>query len=323
MTKKKTINYGIIGFGRYAENRLTPAFSSTKWSQLIAISKRNREQAASKAQQYNVHLYFDDPDIMVKNPEVDAVIITSPPAFHREHTIIAAKAQKHVIVEKPMSINAKEAEEMVQVCDEVGVKLMVAYVMRFIDVIRETKKVIQNDCIGQIFYAGGYFGLDATLTHRDWLNNPQISGGGSVADIGSHIIDLQQYILNKRIIDVKSFIKPLYNMENIEQNAVASLEFEDGILGTMYVSFTVHRQSGLTFHGSKGKLNLQNFNQPDKEVTIELTGNEDKLIKVYNQYYYTKMIDHFSEAILFDKQIETPGHVGVQNQRIIDKIYGN
>ncbi len=323
MIRKKTINYGIIGFGRYAENRLAPAFSFTKRSQLVAISKRNIEDAASKAQQYNIPLYFDDPDIMVKNPEVDAIIITSPPAFHRDHTIIAAEAQKHVLVEKPMSINTKQAEEMVQVCNEARVKLMVAYVMRFIDVIREAKKIIQNNCIGQIFYAGGYFGLDATLTHRDWLNNPQISGGGSVADLGSHIIDLQQYILNKRVIDVKSFIKPRYNTENIEQNAVASLDFEDGILGTIYVSFTVHRQSGLTFHGSKGKLCLQNFNQPDKEVTVELSGKENKLIKIYNQYYYTKMIDHFSEAILFNKRIETPGDVGVQNQKIIDKIYGN
>ncbi len=323
MTRKKIVNYGIIGFGMYAENRLAPAFSSTKWSKLVAISKRNIEQAASKAKQYNVPLHFDNPDTMVKNPKVDAVIITSPPAYHRGHTIIAAKAQKHVIVEKPMSLNTKEAEEMVKVCDEVKVKLMVAYVMRFIDVIQETKKFIQNDRIGQIFYAGGYFGLDTALTHREWLNNPQISGGGSVADLGSHIIDLQQYILNKRIIDVKSFIKPLYNTKNIERNAVASLEFEDSILGTIYVSFTVHRQSGLTFHGSKGKLSLQNFNQPDKEVTIELTGKENKLIKVYNQYYYTKLIDHFSEAILFDKQIETPGDVGVHNQKIIDKIYGN
>jgi predicted dehydrogenase len=320
--KHDKINYGIIGFGRYAENRLTPAFKSTKHAHLVALSKTHIDNAAMKAQQYNIPLFFSDPAELAKHPQVEAVIITSPPVNHKEHTIVAAKAGKHVLVEKPVSVNAKEAEEMVQYCQNMGVQMMTAFVMRFIDAIQETKKIVQSGILGEIKYAAGYFGLETSAAVRKWLDDPMISGGGPVADLGAHFIDLLQFILEKSITQVNSILDQDYNEQIIERNAVVNLQFQDNILGALYFSFDVFRQSGLTFHGSKGKLVLQNFNEADKEIQIEIFAAQDTKLTVYNNNHYAKMLDHFSRAILFREGIITPGEVGVQNQTIIDKVYG-
>jgi predicted dehydrogenase len=320
--KHNKINYGIIGFGRYAENRLTPAFKSTKHANLVALSKTNIDNASAKAQQYGIPLYFNDSEELAHHPQVEAVIITSPPAQHKENTIVTAQAGKHVLVEKPISVNANEAAEMVQYCQKMSVKMMTAFVMRFIDAVQETKKVVQSGLLGEIKYAAGYFGLVASASVRNWLENPVISGGGPVADLGAHFIDLLQFVLEKSIINVNSLLLPNYDENNIERNAVVNLQFQDNILGSLFFSFDVFRQSGLTFHGSKAKLVLQNFNQANKEVKIEIFAVQDKTLTVYNNNHYAKMLDHFSRAILFGESIITPGQVGIQNQTIIDEIYG-
>ncbi len=107
---KNIINYGIIGFGSYAERRLIPAFSKTKHSRLIAISKRHKEIAHLTAQKYGIPYYYSNPAELVKNPEVEAVIVATPPAFHMEHALMAARNQKHVLLEKPMTSRAAEDE---------------------------------------------------------------------------------------------------------------------------------------------------------------------------------------------------------------------
>ncbi len=317
------IKYGIIGYGRYAEKRLQPAFEKSEYAKLIGITKRNLEEAEQKAKKHDIPFFYDDPLKLVKNPEINAVIITSPPAFHKEHVSIAAEAGKHVLVEKPMALNQVEAKEMVEVCYQHKVKLMSAFVMRFIDAIGKMRDIVYEGKIGDIEFANGHFSLDASLSVRSWLSDPQISGGGPVADIGSHILDLMQYVMGKSVIHLKSFVHPNFSEESIERKAFVALEFEDHTLGSLQVSFDMYRESALTFYGIQGKLQIVNFNKPDETVVIELVV-DDKVenIEVANGNYYLKMLNHFSQALLFDKSILTPGETGVQNQILIDQIYG-
>jgi len=317
------IKYGIIGFGTYAENRLLPGFAKTQYSVLSAITKRNIGQAKGLAQKYQISDYFDDVQKMLEQSDVDAVIVTSPPGLHMEHTLISANYGKHVMVEKPFATHQSQAEKMLAACRENNVKCMAAFVMRFIDAIESARTWIHSGKLGAVDFAGGYFGLDASLSSREWLYDPALSGGGVIADLGSHFLDLLQYILNRKITRIQAVMEPLFSRQTVENKAIIQVEFEKQILGSIYLSFNVIRESGLTFHGSQGKLSLKNFNQP--ELTVHLNyydSSGDSVIKVPNGNYYARMIDHFSESILFDKPMLTPGEVGLENQKLIDAIYG-
>lgn len=319
---KDSINYGIIGFGSYAERRLIPAFFKARHARLLAISRRQIDTAYSSSQKYGIPYYYSSPMELVKNPEIEAVIVTTPPAWHEEHAILAAKHRKHVLLEKPMASSAVEMKNIIRYCKRYRVKLMSAFVMRFIDAIQTARELVQGELLGELHYAGGYMGIDANMVQREWLEDPVISAGGAVADLGSHILDLLEYITGKKIIDLKSFLKPRYSRQTIEKNAVISLEFESGLVGNAYLSFTIRRESGLTFWGSKGKLSLQNFNRPEEEVELELvTERGIEKIHVLNRQYYSLMLDHFAHTILHGEPLISNGANGLHNQELLDRIY--
>ena len=199
---------------------------------------------------------------------------------------------------------------------------MAAFVMRFIEAVEVAREWILKGKLGELHFTGGYFGIDTTYSSRSWLEDPIVSGGGAVADLGSHFIDLIQYVSDSKMNIIDASLKPIFDKHLVEKNALISFDLDNKVLGSLYVSFQVIRESGLTFHGSKGKLTLQNFNQPDTMVNlIHLSETGEKIIPVQNENYYTKMIDHFSEAILKNQTILSPGETGLENQRMLDEIY--
>lgn len=319
---KNSINYGIIGFGSYAEKRLIPAFLKTRHARLLAISRRQIDSARSSSLKYNIPYYYSHPIELVKNPDIEVVIVATPPALHEEHAILAAKYRKHILLEKPMTSSAAEMKNIIRYCKRYRVKLMSAFVMRFIDAIQTARELVQGELLGELSYAGGYMGINASRVQREWLEDPFVSAGGAVADLGSHMLDLLEYVTGKKIIDLKYFLKPRYSPQTIEKNAVISLEFESGIIGSTYLSFTIRRESGLTFWGSKGKLSLQNFNRPEEEVELELVSERGiEKIHVLNRQYYALMLDHFAHAILHGEPLLSNGENGLHNQELLDRIY--
>ncbi len=319
----KVVNYGIVGFGRYGKRRLQPAFQKSTTSRLFGITRRDARDAEASARQFNIPFFTNDPEELVSHPDVDAVLVSSPPSFHRDHVLLAARYNKHVLVEKPIASNAGEVRDMIRRCSESGVKLMSGFVMRFIDTIQQTRELVEKGEIGKIRYAGGHFGLDVSTFPREWLEDPVVSAGGPVADLGSHLLDLMDFILNRPVVAVKSILKPTYSKKSIERGAAVVLEWENDILGTLFVTFDAIRESGLTFHGTKGKLTLTDFNQPEMMTEINwLSEKGRRNIRIYNQNHYTRMLDHFAEAIIFDKTVLTPGETGLRNQLLLDRIYG-
>ena len=318
----KRINYGIIGFGRYAENRLFPAFQKTRYSTLIAINKRDINQAREIAARLSIPKYFDEPATLLQQSDVDAVIITSPPGFHMEHTVLAANHGKHIIVEKPFAVNQSQARTMVKICKQKNINLMAAFVMRFIDAIDVAREWVLSGKLGDLRFAGGYFGIDISHSNRSWIDDPAVSGGGAIADLGSHFIDLLQYVSGRKMSIISATVKPDPGKHSVEKNALISFELEQKTIGSLYVSFQVIRESGLTFHGSKGKLTLQNFNQPESMVNlVYMDETGEAIVPVKNENYYARMIDHFSQALLRNKPLLTPGETGLENQILIDNIY--
>jgi predicted dehydrogenase len=122
-----TIRWGIIGCGDVTEVKSGPGFQLATNSQLVAVMRRNGELAADYARRHHVPRWYDDADRLIADPEVDAVYIATPPAFHKPYTLAAAKAGKPVYVEKPMAMNAEECRDMVDACAQAGVPLFVAY----------------------------------------------------------------------------------------------------------------------------------------------------------------------------------------------------
>ncbi|MBW7888109.1 MAG: Gfo/Idh/MocA family oxidoreductase [Bacteroidetes bacterium] len=322
----KKIRYGIIGFGSFAERAILPAIRASKNSEIAALQKRSLSEAKRKAEEFSVPLYFDTPEKLVQHAEIDAVFIASANSQHYSETLAAAEAGKHVLVEKPMAMNAVEAKGMIETCKTAKVKLMTGHMLRFSPLLLRMKELAAAGEIGDIISARAEFYYDARNSKRQWLRDMSVAGGGPLFDIGIHCLDSLRFVLDDTVKKVKSISRPKPTKQNIELSNMTLLEFRKGTIGTIYTSFeTSLRQTFIELAGTNGSLSAYNFT-PSKIKTSLQIKHGDGLHSFQEQFeefeipdLYELEITHFSDCILFGKEPMITGESSLHNQIILDE----
>ncbi|MBM4160863.1 MAG: Gfo/Idh/MocA family oxidoreductase [Ignavibacteria bacterium] len=324
-TSRPTVRYGIIGFGSFAERAIAPAIRASANSELVAIQKRSRSAAQEKASALSVPLAFDSVDELVNHPDVDAVFIVSANSAHYEETLAAARAGKHVLVEKPMAMNAHEAGDMIEACSRVRVKLMVGHMIRFSPLARRIQHHVRSGTIGRVSFARSEYFYDARLTQRSWLTDRAIAGGGPIYDVGVHCLDTLRFVLDDEVISVKSHLNPRPTDSATERTASLSLEFSRGTAASILCSFEAPtRRSFIEVIGTEGILSASDFTLGDRTLLLEISLRTDgSTVEVRHEEMsvpnlYVEEVTSFSSSILTDADVAIPGIVGLMNQRVLD-----
>jgi 1,5-anhydro-D-fructose reductase (1,5-anhydro-D-mannitol-forming) len=319
------IRFGIIGFGAFAERTMLPAIQASPNAELVAIQKRSLTEAQAKAAQYHIPLAFDSAEELARHPDVDAVYIASAVCNHAADTITAARAGKHVLVEKPMAMNVAETEAMIAECNNHGVKLMVAHMVRFSPVISYIKELIKAGMLGPVTFVKTEYFYDVRTSKRIWSRNKKIAGGGSVFDIGVHCLDTLRFLLDDEVVSVKSQLSPLPTEETTELTGVLALRFSRGTPGSIYSSFDApYRRIVLEIIGRDGVLTAENFTLSNTTVSLNITlakngtASETQIENIDVPNLYEKEITFFAESILTNTVSPIPGEEGLKNQRVLD-----
>jgi predicted dehydrogenase len=231
------VRWGIIGCGEVTEVKSGPAFQKAKNSKLVAVMRRNSLLAMDYAKRHNVPKWYDDAYDLINDKEVDAVYIATPPAFHKEYTLAAARAGKPVYVEKPMALNFTECQEMIKVCEEASVSLFVAYYRRALPRFIKIKEIIEEKMIGDIRFVSTTQYRPSKKEETDPLNlpwrvQPHLSGGGIFFDIASHSLDLLDFLLGP-IENVSGFASNQSQLYDAEDIVTGSYIFKNGIHGVV------------------------------------------------------------------------------------------
>ncbi len=322
----KKVRYGIIGFGMFAERTIAPAVRMSPCSELVAIQKRSLAEAKKKARAFDIPLAFDSARELVQNKDVDAVFIVSANSAHAPETITAAGGGKHVLVEKPMALNIREAESMIKACSENKVKLMVAHMVRFSPLIIRMKELMKSGLIGKITFIKSEFIYDGRLSHRPWLVDRKIAGGGPVFDIGVHCLDTTRFLLDDQVVSVKSQLDPLPTETKTESTVQLALKFSRGTTAGIFCSYAAPiRRSFIEVIGEKGVLSAENFSYNNHTPLLKImTGENDKITEMREEKIsvpdlYEKEITLFSNCILNNTPSPVPGEEGLINQRVLDE----
>lgn len=324
------LRIGIIGFGRFAERVILPAIRASGVAVVTALQKRSRDDAYTKAAEQGVPLAFDLVEELVRHPEVDAVFIASANAPHADEAIAAARAGKHVLVEKPMAATVPQAEAMLSACRAAGVQLMVGHMIRFSPVTLRMKEILRSGEIGTPVHLHSEFFYDHRLSHRGWLFNTRVAGGGPIHDIGVHCIDTMRFILEDEITDVRSILQPQPTEERTEESASISFRFKRGTLGSVYCSFVGgYRRSFIEVRGTEGTVSAFDFTRSDWPVYLHRVHADSgeprqpivERIEVPN--LYAEQTRLFVEAIRSGRPNPVPGEEGLVNQRILARILGS
>jgi D-xylose 1-dehydrogenase (NADP+, D-xylono-1,5-lactone-forming) len=322
---KKEVRYGIIGFGAFAERTIAPAIQKSPNSKLMAIQKRSLVAAKEKAQEFNIPYAFDSVEELVQHSDVDAVFIVSVNSRHALETITAAQAGKHVLTEKPMAMNVAEAEKMIEVCRNNKVKFMVGHMVRFSPLVIRIKELMKSGVLGKITFVKSEFIYDGRLSHRQWLVDPNIAGGGPVFDIGVHCLDTARFLLDDEVISVKSQLDPTPSAVTTESTAQLALKFSRGTTAGIFCSYAAPvRRTFIEVLGDKGIVSAEGFSWSDTTLSLKVTLIEnDKINEMREEKFvvpnlYEKEITLFSECILNNTASPIPGEEGLKNQRVLD-----
>jgi predicted dehydrogenase len=232
--KGKKIKWGIAGCGRFAENSFLPAIRLIRKSIVTSLYSRDLKRAKSLAEKFGVQNSFDNFDEFLKS-DIDAVFVASSNAHHYEQVIKAAKAGKNILCEKPLALNSSQAEEMVKVCKESNVLFAVNYVHRFHPLVTKAKELIVDQKLGKLVSIDVHFNIDFP-PDNNFRFKKQLSGGGALRDIGTHMIDLLRYF-GGEIDSIDGVVGNLIYQSEVDDIALGTVKFVKGGYGTFNVSY--------------------------------------------------------------------------------------
>jgi predicted dehydrogenase len=260
----KVIRWGVIGCGSVTEVKSGPGLQKARGSSLVAVMRRTGELAADYARRHGVPRWYEDAESLIGDPEVNAVYVATPPAYHRQYTLACARAGKPVYVEKPMGRTYAECQDMIRACQEAGVSLFVAYYRRALPRFLKVKELIDSGVLGEVRCVtitlcrtvppGGY-----DPENLPWRVIPEIAGGGLFMDLACHTLDYLDYALGP-IHRVEGFASNQGGHYRAEDMVSAAYTFESGVHGVGTWCFTSYKQVDANeIVGTAGKVRFSSF----------------------------------------------------------------
>ena len=317
----KKVRWGILSTANIGVGKVIPAMQKGEFCEITAISSRDIKKAKAVATQLGILKAYGSYEELLNDQEIDAVYNPLPNNFHVPWTIKALEAGKHVLCEKPIGMNAEEAESLLAETKKYpDLKVMEAFMYRFHPQWQKAKSLVNEGRIGEVKNIQSHFSY--YNVKRENIRNIVETGGGGLMDIGCYCISFPRFILEKEPARVMSTID--YDPEmKTDRYVSAILDFSSGITSSFSCSTQLIPYQRANILGTDGHIEIEiPVNAPsDKRTRIWLitkNGNEEITFDPVDQY--TLEGDAFSKAILENTEVPTPLDDAVNNMKVIDAI---
>jgi predicted dehydrogenase len=321
---EKVLRVAIMGLGSYG-NRVAEAMRSSKRAKLVGVISGTPSKIKDWQSKYGIpekNCYnYQNFNAIKNNPDIDAVYVITPNALHKEQVIRVAAAGKHVICEKPMSVNAADAKQMVDACNKAGVKLLVGYRMHFEPKTLEIIRQRNAGDMGKIMFFQGLSGFTIG-DPAQWRLNRELAGGGAMMDIGIYSVNGARYMVGEDPIwvtaqEVKT--DPVKFKEGVDETITFQFGFPGGAVSSCLSTYSMNNLDKFFLNGTKGFGELQ-----PATGYGPIQGRTHKGELNYPHVtHQTVQMDEMAAIILNNKQPLVPvdGVEGLKDMIIIDAIY--
>lgn len=217
------------------------AIAHLRWCRLVSVADVDVARARAMAERYGASVDMDW-RTLVRRTDIEAVIVSTPPALHQKMCVEALENGKHVLCEKPLARSPAEGRAMVETAERVDRLLATGFNYRFYPAIATARRVLDSGRIGQLDHIRSFDGHPggAEFTHP-WVHDPAVMGGGALLDNGMHIVDLTRYFLGE-VAEVQGFTtEHVWHFDRCEDNAFALLRSTDGKVATLQASWSEWR----------------------------------------------------------------------------------
>lgn len=314
----KKVNYAILGCGSISRTHIK-ALAQVENAALYAVCDKSKERAEAAAGAGA--LAYTDMDEMLADEQIDAVIILTASGMHGDMGMKAAKAGKHVIVEKPIDISVEKAKQLIRVCEDNHVSLSCIFQHRYdadtkalVQAVREGRLgTIHAGCCHTKWYRGQEY-----YDEVDWRGTRRYDGGGALMNQGIHQLDLFQYIMGE-VDEVFAYCAArAHERIDVEDLCMATLRFKSGALGIMEAS-TVAAPGFYTridVNGSKGSVILQN-----NAITEWRLEGEEAYKSEKTAFPHRLQLAEITESILKGEPSLVNGREALKALQVVEAIY--
>ena len=295
------VNWLVIGIGDITRKRVIPAILAEPRSQLYGVVTRDPR----KAEAYPGIGVWTSLDDALQDPDIHAVYVASPVAFHAPHSIASLRAGKEVLCEKPVGMDYPEARGMAAIARECRRLFGVSYYRRLYPKLIRAKQLIAEGAIGQPVLAEANNHSWLEIAGREWLVDPAVSGGGPLYDIGSHRIDALNFLFGRPVKAAGMRSNAVHRLA-VEDCATVMIEYADHVRGVVDVRWNsrlVRDQCRVI--GTEGEINLDPLNGP----ALRYPGGEEQLPAHVNLHY--PVIENFAAALLDAAPLACPGEEAI------------
>jgi len=321
---KEKLGVALVGLGYYSTDLLAPALQQTKECYLAGIVTGTPAKADAWKKKYHIpdkNIYnYDNFDSIANNPDIDVVYIVLPPSMHHEYVIRAAKAGKHVWCEKPMTMTAKECQEMIDACNTNKRSLAIGYRLHHEPNTQEWRRLVQQQLLGKVKKvncAAGYY--DNRSNH--WKQKKEM-GGGVLYDMGVYAIQGARLATNVEPISIvsanTSTQRPDIYKNGLDETTIATLEFPGGVLADIKTSFG-ENINFLDISCEKGNINMAPYSGYGGLKGGSPLGEISFAYEVPRQQ--ALQMDDDARSIKTGTPVLVPGEEGLRDIRIVEAIY--
>lgn len=314
------VRFGILSTANIGTNMVIPAMQKGKKCEVIAISSRNEAKAKKAADDLGLPKHYGSYEAMLADPDIDAVYNPLPNHLHLPWTLKTLQAGKHVLCEKPITMNTAEAKQLADaVSKSNGLKVMEAFMYRFHPRWIKVKQLVDEGSIGELKAVHSYFSY--FNDNPDDIRNKPEMGGGGLMDIGCYCISSARHLFGREPIRIEGALDmdPDFKVDRL---ASGLLDFGNGS-AVFSCSMRSPDYQSMSIFGTKGRMQIEwPFNPPLDEATsfTLLADDTEQVIDIPACNHYTLQGDAFADAILNDTEVPTPFEDAIANMKVIDAV---
>ncbi len=318
------IRWGMIGCGAVTEKKSAPAYQKVDGFTLDAVMSRNYDKAKEYAKRFNIPKIYKDVEELLADEDIDAIYIATPPDSHKEYALKVAEAGKICCIEKPMAVSFEECVEIEEAFEKVSIVLFVSYYRRSLPRFLKVKSWIEDGEIGEVCHVHWHLHKPANELDKskvyNWRTDSKIAKGGYFDDVGSHGLDLLNFLLGD-IIEAKGIAKNQQNLYSAYDTITGTWLHPNNITGSGTWNFGSYKKEDIvTIYGSMGKIVFSALDE--NPIVLENDKGKESLIIENPENIQLYHVQNMFEALKYGKSHPSTGKSAMHTAWVIDKIVG-
>ncbi|TJY40950.1 Gfo/Idh/MocA family oxidoreductase [Cohnella pontilimi] len=313
------LRWGMIGAANIGDRDVIPALLASETADLTGIASRDIGKARRRAEQYGIPRAYGSYEELLADPDIEAVYIPLPNHLHKPWTLAAARAGKHVLCEKPIALNAEEAQEMAEACRAAGVHLAEAFMYRHHPRIARVKEIIASGEIGELRGIHSVFSFNGAA-QKENIRYVVEWGGGGLYDVGCYPLSAARFIFGAEpeAVTVQAMFSPDHG--GVDMMASGLVEFRGGLSLTFDCGMWTYYRNSLEIVGTDGRIVLDHAFLPpaDGDGITVYTGNTTRKEGPYGVNAYVRQADQFARTVRGLEPAAFPAEDAVAGMKLLE-----